>query len=54
MYHQIEAVFEQVILYCTMAMEMAGVLIVVATAVRCLYGYVRGKQHLRIDLAEGI
>ena len=54
MYHQIEEIFKQVILYCTMAMEMAGVLIVVITAVRCLYGYVRGRQHLRIELAEGI
>ena len=54
MYHQIEEIFKQVILYCTMAMEMGGVLIVVITAVRCLYGYVRGRQHLRIELAEGI
>ena len=54
MYHQIEEGFKQVILYSTMAMEMAGVLIVLATAIKCLFGYVRGREHLRIELAEGI
>lgn len=54
MYHTIEAIFKQVILYSTMAMEMAGVLIVLMTAVKCLWGYFRGAEHLRIQLAEGI
>lgn len=54
MYHLIEEAFEQVVLYSIMAMEMAGVLIVLLTAVKCLYGYLRGRAHLRIELAEGI
>lgn len=54
MYHQLEGIFEQVILYCTMFMEAAGVLIVILTAIRCLVGYFRKKEHIRIDLAEGI
>lgn len=54
MYHQIEGIFTQVIQYSTMAMEMAGVLIVLVTALKCLIGYVRGRAHLRIELAEGI
>lgn len=54
MYHTLEEIFKQVILYGIMAMEAAGVVIILATAVRCLWTYVRGGEHVRIRLAEGI
>lgn len=54
MYHTLEEIFKQVILYSTMAMEAAGVLIILATAARCLWTYVRDADHVRIRLAEGI
>lgn len=54
MYHQIETVFKQVVQYSMMGMEIAGVVIVLVTALKCLWGYIRGKEHLRIELAEGI
>lgn len=54
MYHTIEEIFKLVVQYSTMAMEMAGVLIVLLTAIRCLFDYFRGRKKLRIKLAEGI
>lgn len=54
MYHTIEEIFKLVVQYSTMAMEMAGVLIVLLTAIRCLFDYLRGRKKLRIKLAEGI
>ena len=54
MYHTIEVIFKQVIQYSTIAMEAAGVLIVLITAVKCLIGYLCGHGELRIKLAEGI
>ena len=54
MYHMLEEIFKQVIQYSIMAMEAAGMLIVLVTAVKCLIEYVRGREHVRIELAEGI
>lgn len=54
MYHTIEQIFEQVILYCVLALELAGVVIILITAVRSVIGYLQGKEKLRMELAEGI
>ena len=54
MYHMLEEIFKQVLQYSIMAMEAAGMLIVLVTAVKCLIQYVRGREHVRIELAEGI
>lgn len=54
MYHIVEEIFKQIIQYSTIAMEAAGMLIILITAVKCLAGYLRGHDELRIQLAEGI
>ena len=54
MYHVLEGIFEQAILYSVMLLELAGVVILLITAVRCFIGYLKGREYLRIDLAEGI
>lgn len=54
MYHAVEEVFEQLIQYCILLLEMAGIVILLVTAFRCFIGYLKGKEYLRIDLAEGI
>ena len=54
MYHAVEQVFEKIILYSIMILEMAGVAVLLVTAIRCFVGYLRGRKYLRIDLAEGI
>ena len=54
MYHMIEEIFKQVILYSTMAMEMIGVAIVLFTGAKCLILHLFRKEHVRIMLAEGI
>ena len=54
MYHMLEEIFKQVLQYSIMAMEAAGMLIVLVSAVKCLIQYVRGREHIRIELAEGI
>ena len=54
MYHVLEDIFKQAILYCIMLLEIAGGVILLVTAARCFIGYLKGRDDLRIDLAEGI
>ena len=39
---------------CTMLMELFGVSVLVYTAVRCFYGWIRRETGIRLALAQGI
>lgn len=54
MYHVIEEIFKQVIQYSTILMELAGMLIVLATGAKCFYGVLKHREGVRTELAEGI
>lgn len=54
MYHAIEEIFKQIIQYSTILMELAGMLIVLATGAKCFYGVLKKREGVRTELAEGI
>ena len=54
MYHVIEEIFKQVIQYSTILMELAGMLIVLATGAKCFCGVLKHREGVRTELAEGI
>ena len=54
MYHVIEEIFKQIIQYSTILMELAGMLIVLATGAKCFYGVLKKREGVRTELAEGI
>ena len=51
---QIETVFSQVVRGCILLIEMAGIIIIVISMARGLIDYLRRKDNVRIELAQGI
>lgn len=39
---------------CTTLMEVFGIAVLVYTAVKCFYGWVKKREGIRMDLAQGI
>lgn len=50
----LEEVFRTVVEYCALGLEIVGVLIVVWTAIKCVYEMFKRDVNVRLDLAEGI
>lgn len=53
-FHSIEGLFEIFVQYSILFLEMAGVLILVITAVKSFYGWFTKKGHIQLNLAKGI
>ena len=49
-----EEVLQDVVLLCTMLMEMFGVSVLVYTAVKCFIRWIHKDHTCRLELAEGI
>lgn len=54
MYHLIESIFTQIIQFSIIALEFVGVLIILFAAIKAVYSYIRHRQNVRLDLAQGI
>lgn len=54
MYHQIEAIFREIVQYCILGLECVGVSIVVVTAIRSIIGMFKSDPHVPLKLAQGI
>lgn len=39
---------------CTILLEMFGIIVLVFTALKCFYSWIRRDSNLRLDLAQGI
>ncbi len=52
--HQIEGVFQLVVQYGILLMECVGVIILLFTAVKSIWGILRRDSHVRLTLAKGI
>lgn len=50
----IEDIFQDIVTYCVLGLEMVGVLIIVWTAIKCIYELFKHDMKVRLDLAEGI
>lgn len=53
-FHSIEGLFEIFVQYSILFLEMAGVLILIITAVKSFYGWFTKKGHIQLNLAKGI
>lgn len=49
-----EDVLQDVVLLCTMLMELFGVCVLVYTAVKCFWRWLHKDSKCRLELAEGI
>lgn len=54
MLHQIEAIFETIVHYGILFVELAGVVVLLSTAVKALYIWAVKKQRVQLILAQGI
>lgn len=51
---QVELVFEDIVRACTLLIELAGIIVIVASMVRGLADYFKGREETRLRLAQGI
>ena len=49
-----EEILYQIVLFCTMLMELFGVAVLVFTAIKCFVRWIRREKEIRLSLAEGI
>lgn len=49
-----EQLLYELVQVCTMLMEFIGILVLVSTAVRCFYRWIRKDEGIRLTLAQGI
>jgi len=54
MYQVIETVFETIVSYAILLAELAGTCVLVVTIVKSFFGWMQKKEHMRLDLAQGI
>lgn len=54
MLHQVESVFEIIVQCGILFMELAGVVVLLSTAVKCLYSWAVKKKRVQMTLAQGI
>lgn len=50
----LERVFQIVVQYGVLLLEFAGVMVLLVTAVKSMYGCIQKKPHIRLYLAQGI
>lgn len=53
-YHVIEEIFEMIVQYSILFLEMAGVLVLIITAAKSFYGWFRKRENVQLLLAKGI
>lgn len=51
--HICEVMFETIVEWCVLLVECIGVIILMATIVKCFIGYLKKSEHVRLELAEG-
>lgn len=54
MLHQLEDVFQIIVQYGILFMELAGVIVLLVTAVKALYIWTVKKERVQLNLAQGI
>lgn len=52
--HHLEEIFYIIVQYGILLLELAGVAVLLAAAVKCMIGCVKKMPHVRLELAEGI
>lgn len=40
--------------FCTILLELFGIIVLISTAIKCFLSWIRHKPGLRLDLAQGI
>jgi uncharacterized membrane protein len=53
-FNNIEHIFEIVIQYCVLLIELIGVAVLMWTVLKSVISLFKKKEHLRLELAEGI
>lgn len=54
LYHQIESIFEIIVQLSILFLEFAGVFVLIVTAVKSFYGWLKKNEHVQLELAKGI
>lgn len=52
--HNIELFLTYAVQFCTILLELFGVIVLAYTAIKCFILWIRGDKHLRLELAQGI
>lgn len=52
--HNFEAVLTFLVEFCTILLELFGVVILISTAVKCFIQWIHHDSKIRLDLAQGI
>lgn len=50
----LEQYFEEIVRICILLIEMAGIIVIIASMVRGFIAFIKKDEHIRIDLAQGI
>lgn len=51
---QVENIFHIVVQYGILLLECAGVVILLITAIKSIFSYIKQDPHIRLDLGQGI
>lgn len=51
---QIESIFEDIVRFCTLLIELAGVVVILVSMIRGMAGFIRHRGDTNIRLARGI
>ena len=54
MYEALDYVFELIVRYGILILEIIGVVIILISAIKALAGMLRGRERFRLEMAEGI
>ena len=54
MYESIEEIFGLIVNYAVLISELAGVSVLVVTLIKAFIGWIKKKDGIRLDLAQGI
>ena len=52
--HHLEFMFSLLVQYGIVVLEFAGVLVLLSTATKCIYSWVKRRERVQLDLARGI
>jgi len=52
--HHIESIFQVAVQYGILILECIGVCVLIFTAVKCLYMWIKKSGHAQLELAKGI
>lgn len=52
--HSIEGIFEVFVQYSILFLELSGVVVLMTTAVKCMYSWLIKKERVQLSLAHGI